>query len=333
MTKQTKNAIVTVADNDNSTALLTLLRSTVPLEKLAVPALTAPKMPDKYPEVKAGVHRMGEQLADPSRSDARRTSVDDVSRELEELLVIAASKGLPFDKLPDALEYDRAMKHYRSQQDDYLRRSNKKAAALCASVQEWVNDIAAVLQIKTHVGLEVLQEAAAAQNKTFAALALDLHIREHLTSAGSAGLPVMAAGRGLMQVQAAGVDVASLVVADLEMLVALAGLSIMPDALPGYGLSPDPLEFRLLGSAVKVTQQAAILHQTADTAQGSNMLPRKVLAAVSSAALAEVQARIDARLLTEPHRFGEQSLAFSSLQASRRRTHGCPQGEYAAKLD
>lgn len=332
MTKQTKNTIVTVADNDNSAALLTLLRSTVPLEKLAVPTLTAPQIPDQYPEVKAGIQRMGEQLADPSRSDARRTSVDDVSRELEELLVIAASKGLPFDKLPDALEYDRAMKQYRSQQADYLRRSNEKAAALSTAVQQWVDDIAAVLHMKEQVGLEVLQEAAAAQNKTFAALALDLHIREHLTSAGSAGLPVMAAGRGLMQVQAAGVDLASLAVADLETLVALAGLSIMPEALPGYGLSPDPLEFRLLGSVVKVTQQAAILHQTADTDQGSSMLPRMALAAVSSAALAEVQAGIDARLLTVPHRFGEQSVANSSLQASQRRVHGCSQGEFAAEL-
>lgn len=332
MTKQTKNTAVTIADNDNSAALLALLRTTVPLDKAAVPVISSPQVPDNYAEVKTGIRRMGERLADPARGDARRTSIDDVCQEVTELLANAAGKGMPFDKLADALEYDRAMKQYRSQQQGYLSSSNAKAAKLAGAVQEWVSDLAAVLQMKEHVGLEVLQEAADAQNKTFAALALDLHIREHLTSAGAAGLPVMPAGRGLMQLRAAGVEVASLTVADLEMLVAQVGLAIMPDALPGFGLSADPLSFRLLGSLVKIDERTAVLYQTAQTDQGSSMLPRSVLAAVNAEALADEQARIDQRLLTIPHRFTEQAMADSSLQASRRRVHGSAQGEFAAQF-
>lgn len=332
MTKQTKTTVVTISDNDNSAALLAMLRTVVHLDGTPVPVITAPQMPDKYVDVKAGLQRMGEQLADPARGDARRTSVDDVSRELTELLSIAASKGMPFDKLPDALEYDRAMKQYRSQQQDYLSRSNAKAAELAGSVQEWVSDLAAVLQMKEHVGLDVVQEAAAGQNYTYAALALKMHVEENSTTAGAAGLPVMPAGRGLMKLRAAGVEVAALTAADLEMLMAQVGMAIMPDTLPGFGLSPDAIEFRLLGSLVKIDERAAVLYQTAQTEQGSSMLPRSVLAAVNADALADEQARIDQRLLTIPHRFTEQAMADSSLQASRRRVHGCSQGGFAAKF-
>lgn len=314
--------IITHKQNHTADALLVLLQTNITLDREAVPSLTSPTAPEGYADVKSGLTRIAESSIDPARSEAHRTGADDVARELFELLSAAHNRGFPFHNLGATLDYEQALVLHRSNQAQYLRGAESKASAIALAVQEWADDLSAVLTLKQAVGLEVMQEAGEALNKTIAATALDLMARDKLTSSGAAGLPVLSAGRGLMQLRAAGIAVEVLAIEDIEQLLALAGLSIIPEALPGYGLATAELEFRAGDSLVKVDQRAAVLYRLADTSQGRSMLPHSVLAAVSAKALGAVQDEIDERLQRTAHKFAEQGAGNSSLDASRRRMHG-----------
>ncbi|WP_336334959.1 hypothetical protein [Pseudomonas putida] len=162
-----------------------------------------------------------------------------------------------------------------------------------------------------------------------AATALDLVAREMLNTAGAADLPVMAAGRGLMVLLAAGVHPAELVLADLEVLVALAGSEIVPAILPGAGLAAADLSFRAGTSLVKVNTRGAVLYREAETQGGRVVLPHSVLVAVSQEALEQLQGEVDERLARTPHRFQEAAVGNSSLDRSRRIVHGGGLNAYA----
>ncbi|MDT4855567.1 hypothetical protein FQZ97_899270 [compost metagenome] len=275
---------------------------------------------------------MAEHFIDPARAEVRRTGVDDVTRELTEVLAKSARAGLPFDRLGEALAFDDAMNLHRSKQAQYVRSSGEKASRKAEAIRDWLSDLLAVLVVREALGADTVADAAAAGNKTLAASAMDLVAREKLTSAGAADLPVLAAGRGLMVLQSAGVDAAELDLSDLELLVALAGMEIVPAVLPGYGLGADALAFRVGSSLVKVDQQGATLYREANVQGGRAVLPHSVLAAASKQAAQELQAQVDERLARTPHQFAEHSVGNSSLDAARRRVHGGGLNAYANTL-
>ncbi|MFV3412232.1 hypothetical protein ACNFH8_08205 [Pseudomonas sp. NY15436] len=322
MTRSNQPKIHTVRTSAIADALLVSLRSAVDLSREPAPTLTAPVAPEKYADIKTGLRLMAEQFIDPARAQTRSTDADDVGRELTAVLAQAARKGLPFEHMGAALEYDDALALHRSRQDQYARSSNNRALGNAGEVQIWVDDLLAVLAVRRVLGDEAVADAASAGNKLLASTALDLVAREKLNSSGAQGLPVLAAGRGLMLLRDAGVDASDLSLSDLEVLVALAGLELIPAALPGYGLDVDALDFRLETSLVRVDSRGAVLYREADTAQGRSMLPHSVIAGASKQAVKELQAGIDSRLETTPHNFAETSAGNSSLDAARRHVHG-----------
>lgn len=319
MTQPKIHAVRTSAIAD---ALLVALRSAVDLSREPVPTLTAPTVPENYSEVKAGLHRMAEQFVDPARAETRRTSVDDVARELIDVLAQAGRKGLPFEHLGSALEYDDALSLHRSRQDQYVRSSSARARANADEAQFWVEDLLAVLEVRRALGADAVADAADAGNKLLASSALDLVAREKLNSSGAQGLPILAAGRGLMMLRDAGVDAADLNLSDLEVLVALAGIELFPAALPGYGLGMDALSFTLDTSQVRVDSRGAVLYREAQTGQGRSVLPHSVIIGVNKQAAKELQAGIDSRLANIPHNFAEAGEGNSTLDQSRRQVHG-----------
>ncbi|TLX70488.1 hypothetical protein FAS41_27880 [Pseudomonas nicosulfuronedens] len=317
-----KTKMHTVRTSAIADALLVSLRTAVDLSREPVPALTVPTAPEQYAEVKAGLHRMAEQFVDPARAETRRTSVDDVAREFIDVLAQAGRKGLPFEHLGSALEYDDQLAAYRSRQDQYARSSNSRAQANADEVQFWVEDLLAVLRVRHVLGVEAVADAAEAGNKLLASSALDLVAREKLNSSGAQGLPILAAGRGLMLLRDAGAEAGALELADLEVLVALAGLELFPAALPGYGLGMDALSFTLDTSQVRVDARGAVLYREAQTAQGRSVLPHSVIAGVSKQAVKELQAGVDSRLDNVPHNFAEAGIGDSTLEQSRRYVQG-----------
>ncbi|MFG0863849.1 hypothetical protein [Pseudomonas sp. CJQ_13] len=329
---KTMKPVINATVSARTQALLGALRTAITLDRLDVPELTAPAVPSNYADVKAGLSRMAERFIDPARAEGKRTGADDVARELGAVLAQAARSGMPLADLPAALDYDAAMVQYRGQQAHYLKSSDAHAALLAESVQTWLADLLAVLSVRGVLGADVVQDAAAAGNKTMAATALDLVAREKLNTAGAADLPVMAAGRGLMVLLAAGVDPAELVLHDLEVLVALAGNEIIPATLPGAGLSAADLSFRAGTSLVKVSTRGAVLYREAETQGGRVVLPHSVLVAVSQTALEQLQAEVGERLARTPHRFQEAAVGNSSLDRSRRVVHGGGLGGFAATI-
>lgn len=331
MTK-TNKPVINATVSPRTHALLGALRTAITLSRLDVPELAAPAVPSNYADVKAGLSRMAEHFIDPARAEGKRTGADDVTRELGAVLAQAARSGMPLADLPAALDYDAAMVQYRGQQTQYLRSSDEHAARQAEAIQTWLADLLAVLSVREVLGADVVQDAAAAGNKTMAATALDLVAREKLNTAGAADLPVMAAGRGLMVLLAAGVDPAELELADLEVLVALVGNEIIPATLPGAGLSAADLSFRAGTSLVKVSPRGAVLYREAETQGGRVVLPHSVLVAVSQTTLEQLQGEVSERLARTPHRFQEVAVGNSSLDRSRRVVHGGGLGAYAATL-
>ncbi|MBC3454061.1 hypothetical protein HU745_23635 [Pseudomonas mosselii] len=331
MTK-TNKPVINATVSSRTQALLGALRTAITLDRLAVPELTAPVVPSNYAAVKAGLSRMAERFIDPARAEGKRTGADDVARELGAVLAQAARSGMPLANLPAALEYDAAMQQHRGQQAHYLRSSDEHAARQVEAIQTWLADLLAVIKVREVLGDDVVQDAAAAGNKTMAATALDLVAREKLNTAGAADLPVMAAGRGLMVLLAAGVDPAELVLTDLEVLAALAGNEIIPATLPDAGLSAADLSFRAGTSLVKVSTRGTVLYREAETQGGRVVLPHSVLAAVSQTALEQLQGEVGERLARTPHRFQEAAVGNSSLDRSRRVVHGGGLGGFAATI-
>ncbi|UVL30743.1 hypothetical protein [Pseudomonas donghuensis] len=331
MTKTNKQ-VINATVSPRTQALLGALRTAITLDRLEVPELTAPAVPDNYAAVKTGLHGLAEKFIDPARAEGKRTGADDVARELGAVLAQAARSGMPLADLPAALDYDAVMLQYRGQQAHYLRSSDEHAARQAADIQTWLADLLAVLKVREVLGADVVQDAAGAGNKTMAATALDLVARERLNTAGAADLPVMAAGRGLMVLLAAGVDPAELVLHDLEVLVGLAGSEIVPAILPGAGLSAADLSFRAGTSLVKVSTRGAVLYREAETQGGRVVLPHSVLVAVSPDALGQLQAEVGERLARVPHRFQEAAVGNSSLDRSRRVIQGGGLGGFAATI-
>ncbi|MDC7824508.1 hypothetical protein PQS90_05020 [Pseudomonas sp. BLCC-B13] len=304
MTKTTQTS-----KTNNAQALLATLRAVVTLDRMPVPELTAPTLPASYAEVKSGLSSMAERFVDPARAGAAKTGVDDVYRELVEVLASASRRGFPFESLGAALEYDEALALHRSQQAQYIAASSEKAGKIADAIRVWLADLAAVLTVRDRLGEDAVADAATANNKTMAATALDLIARERLTSGGAADLPVLAAGRGLMTLRDAGVEALTLCADDLLQVAAEAGSTIYPLSLPGYGLAASSLEFRVGSSLVKIDQRAAVLYREAEANGGRSMLPQTVLVATSKTAAHEVQASIDERLSRVQHVFIETASA------------------------
>ncbi|WP_257112057.1 hypothetical protein [Pseudomonas ficuserectae] len=167
-----------------------------------------------------------------------------------------------------------------------------------------------------------MKDAAEASNKTLAAVALDLMIRETINAAAASELNTVAAGRGLMTLAQAGIAPADLQHQDLEQVAALAGFAIYPEGLKSFGQRHAPLSIRVGNSVVQVDTQAAVLYGEATTPQqGTTLLPCKALVAASEVALLAAQAVIDGELAGTPHRFHNAvNDGSSSLDAARRST-------------
>ncbi len=320
--KNVVNSTVTAIDNERARALLALMSTTVELTRESAPEIVVPEMPESYLEVQRGVERMTAQFIDPARAEGRRTSADDVEQELLQVFTNAQDAGFNFSKLAKVLAYRKERDRARSMQDAYVSHSTKKAERLVAQVREWLQDLLDVLAIRDVVGVGVVKDAAEASNKTLAAVALDLMIRETINAAAASELNTVAAGRGLMTLAQAGIAPADLQQQDLEQVAALAGFAIYPEGLKSFGQRHAPLSIRVGNSVVQVDTQAAVLYGEATTPQqGTTLLPCKALVAASEVALLAAQAVIDGELAGTPHRFHNAvNDGSSSLDTARRST-------------
>lgn len=259
---------------------------------------------------------------DPARAEGRRTSVDDVVPELLQVLTNAQDAGFDFAELAKVLTYRKERDRARSMQDSYVRSSSARVERLGERVREWLQDLLDVLAIRDVVGVGAVNDAAEASNKTLAAVALDLMVRESINAAAASELNTIAAGRGLMTLAQAGIAPADLQHKDLEQVAALAGFACYPESLKSFGQRHEPLSIRIGNSVVRIDSQAGVLYSEATTPQqGTTLLPRKALVAASEAALLAAQKMIDNELSAAPHRFRDVADdGNSSLDAARRRT-------------
>lgn len=322
-TKQNVSPSTVVAvDNQNARALLALMSTSIELTRDRAPEIAIPEMPESYSEVQRGIERIAAQFADPARAEVRRTSTDDVEREFLEVLTNAQNSGFDFTELAKVLDYRQERDRARTRQDSYVRFSTEKAERLEKLVRAWLQDLLDVLTIRDVVGIDTVNDAAEATNKTLAAVALNMMVAEKVSAAVAAELNVVAAGRGLMTLAQAGIAPADLMLADLEQVAALAGFAIYPEGLKGFGQRHAPLSIRVGRSVIKVDTQSAMLYHEATTPQqGTTLLPRTALVAASEAALLAAQAMIDEDLAGTPHRFHDApNDGSSSLDAARRST-------------
>lgn len=322
MTTTKKNSTVTAIDNERARALLALMSTTIELTRDTAPSIVVPDMPASYPDVQRGIERMTAQFIDPARAEGRRTSADDVEQELLQVLTNAQDAGFDFAELAKVLTYRKERDRARNMQDSYVRASSARAERLGEQVREWLQDLLDVLAIRDVVGVDAVKDAAEASNKTLAAVALDLMVRETVNAAAASELNTVAAGRGLMTLAQAGIPPADLEHRDLEQVAALAGFAVYPEGLKGFGQGHAPLSIRVGRNLIQVDTQAAVLCTEATTPQqGTTLLARLALVAGSEGALIGAQTLIDERLAGIPHRFHDAvDDGSSSLDAARRRT-------------
>lgn len=316
------NSIVTAIDNERARALLALMSTTIELVREDAPDIVIPEMPESYPQIQRGIERMTAQFIDPARAEGRRTSADDVETEFLTVLSNAQDNGFDFAEFAKVLTYRKERDRSRSLQDSYVRSSSAKAERLGEQVREWLQDLLDVLAIRDVVGVGVVKDAAEASNKTLAAVALDLMIRETINASSASELNTVAAGRGLMTLAQAGIVPADLQQGDLEQVAALAGFAIYPEGLRSFGQRHAPLSIRVGKSVIKIDTQSAVLYcEAATPQQGTSLLPRTALVASSEAALLAAQATITNELAATPHRFHNAlDDGSSSLDAARRIT-------------
>ncbi|WP_338514441.1 hypothetical protein VRB15_07320 [Pseudomonas poae] len=200
-----KNSTVTAIDNERARALLALMSTSIELNRDTAPDIVVPDMPASYPDIQRGVERMTAQFIDPARAEGRRTSADDVEQELLQVLTNAQDAGFDFAELAKVLTYRKERDRARNMQDSYVRASSARAERLGEQVREWLQDLLDVLAIRDVVGVDAVKDAAEASNKTLAAVALDLIVRETVNAAAATELNTVAAGRGLMTLAQAGI--------------------------------------------------------------------------------------------------------------------------------
>ncbi|MBP0938719.1 hypothetical protein V2K16_00570 [Pseudomonas alliivorans] len=318
------HSTVTAVDNERARALLALMSTTIELVRDEAPDIVIPEMPESYPQVQRGIERMTAQFIDPARAEGRRTSADDVETEFLTVLSNAQDNGFDFAELAKVLTYRKERDQSRSLQDSYVRSSSARAERLGEQVREWLQDLLDVLAIRDVVGVGAVKDAAEASNKTLAAVALDLMVREKSNAAAASELNTVAAGRGLMTLAQAGIAPADLQHQDLEQVAALAGFASYPEGLKSFGQCHTPLSIRVGHSVLQIDAQAAVLYSEATTPQqGTTLLPRTALVAASEAALVTAQKMINNELAGTPHRFHDMpNDGNSSLDTARRRMYG-----------
>lgn len=311
---------VAATESERSRALLALMSTAIELVRDSAPDIVIPEMPESYPEILRGIERMTAQFIDPARAEGRRTSADDVEAEFLTVLSNAQDNGFDFAEFAKVLTYRKDRDRARSLQDSYVRHSGAKAERIAGDIRTWLQDLLDVLAVREVVGIAGMNDAAEATNKTLAAVALDMLVRDRVNAASASDLNTIAAGRGLMTLAKAGIAPGDLTQRDLEQVAASAGFTIYPECLKGFGERHSPLGIRLGSSLVQIDAQAAVLYQEATTPQqGTVLLPRLALAAGSEGALLAAQRIVDTRLSSTPHRFHDATDdGSSSLDTARR---------------
>lgn len=280
--------------SDNATALFEALKTAVPLQLINVPATKYPTAPASLQELRKGISTMTELFTSDERAGAKKTSRDDVERELMSVMNTLSNRGFAFADLPLMFAFEQNRTQHLDTVTQYTRAANANTETLSAKVATWFADITAVLSVAKVVGADVMADAASAPNKTMAALGIDLHVREKLTASAQAGVPVMASGRGLMVLQAAKIDALSLDLGDVELAAAMALFQYFPDSIEGATMQSAELRF---GSIVLRTDaDGVVAYREAVQSNASGLLPHTALIAADGKALAALQAKVDTRL-------------------------------------
>ncbi|WP_338508576.1 hypothetical protein [Pseudomonas poae] len=285
----------------NAIALFDALKAAVPFNLVEVPTTKYPTAPANLQELRKGITTMTELFTSDERADAKKTSRDDVEHEFVSVLTTMSNRGFAFADLPTLFAFEQDRNQHLDTVTRYTRAANANTEALSAKVSEWFSDITAVLSVAKVVGADVMAEAAAAPNKTMAALGIDLHVREKLNASAQAGVPVMAAGRGLMVLKAANIDALSLDLGEVELAAAMALYSYFPDAIEGASMQEAGLRF---GSVVLgANADGVVVYRDAVQSNASGLLPHTALVAADGKALAALQSKIDVRLGGVDHAF------------------------------
>lgn len=292
---------VTSRKSDNAAALFEALKTAVPLQLVEVPAIKYPVAPANLQELRKGITTMTELFTSDERAAAKQTSRDDVEHELMAVLSTLSQRGFAFADLPNLFAFEQDRNQHLDTVTRYTRAASENTEALSAKIADWFADITAVLSVAKVVGADVMIEAAAAPNKTMAALGIDLHVREKLTASAQADVPVMAAGRGLMILKTAKIDALSLDLGDIELAAAMALFSYFPDAIEGATMQSADLRF---GSIVlRADGEGVVAYREATQVNTSGLLPHTALVAADGKALATLQSKIDTRLGSIDHAF------------------------------
>lgn len=290
-----------VRKSANAVALFDALKAAVPFHLVEVPSTKYPAAPANLQELRKGITTMTELFTSDERADSKKTSRDDVEHELMAVMTTLSNRGFAFADLPNLFAFEQDRNQHLDTVTRYTRAANANTDALSAKVAEWFSDITAVLSVAKVVGADVMAEAAAAPNKTMAALGIDLHVREKLNASAQAGVQVMAAGRGLMILKAAKIDALSLDLGDVELAAAMALYSYFPDAIEGASMQEAGLRF---GSVVLgANADGVVVYRDAVQSNASGLLPHTALVAADGKALAALQSKIDVRLGGVDHAF------------------------------
>jgi len=293
--------LVTYRKSDNATALFDALKAAVPFNLVEVPATKYPTAPANLQELRKGITTMTELFTSDERAASKKTSRDDVEHELMGVMTTLSNRGFAFGDLPSLFAFEQDRNRHLDTVTRYTRAATENTKLLSAKAAEWLADVLAVLSVAKIVGPEVLADAAAAPNKTMAALGIDLHVREKLNASAQAGVPVMAAGRGLMILKAAKIDALTLELADIELAAAMALFNIIPDAIEGASIRDGDLR---VGSIILSGNAEGVkIYRDAVQSNTSSLLPHTALVAADGKALAALQSKIDVRLGGVDHAF------------------------------
>lgn len=289
MIKKNTAGIVYAAElTSTSQALLALISQHVKLDPYRPKLDPEPRRPNGHDDAQAALRDvarairsgLGSLASTPGPSQATNFEADVLNSLRSALGEALLGKRVPFDNLSASLLYLKEHEVWSRRRHGELRMAKGAADASLESLHRIVDQLAGILRMREELGAEAVSDAAAAPNKSIAAVALQMAAQEQAKKVEPLQAGIFDAARGLMLLQAAGIDSEALTHETLEQAVATALLSI-------YQGNPDQTATAFIcGRAVSTLSGVAYRLEERRTSAGLSMVRTAVIAAGTTQALA-----------------------------------------------
>lgn len=294
MSKKNTGIVYATERTSTSQALLALIGQHVQLDPYRPKLDPEPCRPEGHDGAQAALRDvarairsgLGNLASTPGPSQATNFEADVLNALRAALGEALLGKRVPFDDLSASLLYLKEHEVWSRRRHGELRMAKGAADASLESLHRIVDQLAGILSMREVLGDEAVTDAAAAPNKSIAAVALQMVAQEQAKKVEPLQAGIFDAARGLMLLQSAGIDAEALTHEALEQAVAAALLSI-------YQTSPDQTATAFIAKrAVSILSGVAYRLEERRTSAGLSMVRTAVIAAGTTEALASAQGAV-----------------------------------------